>query len=65
MIDAAANSVRHGPGVPFIPGRDAAVLAAWAAGGLLVAIVTFRWEPHRPRGHAGPRPARAARPDVG
>ncbi|HTW03559.1 MAG TPA: ABC transporter permease [Streptosporangiaceae bacterium] len=65
MIDAATNSVRHGPGVPFIPGRDAAVLAAWAAGGLLVAIVTFRWEPHRPRGHAGTRPARAARPDVG
>jgi ABC-2 type transport system permease protein len=65
MIDAATNSVHHGPGVPFIPGRDAAVLAAWAAGGLLVAIVTFRWEPHRPRGHAGTRPARAARPDVG
>lgn len=55
MIDAATNSVHHGAGVPFIPGRDAAVLAAWAAGGLLVAILTFRWEPHRPRGHAGRR----------
>jgi ABC-2 type transport system permease protein len=65
MIDAATNSVHHGAGVPFIPGRDAAVLAAWAAGGLLVAIVTFRWEPHRPRGHAGTRPPRPARPDVG
>jgi ABC-2 type transport system permease protein len=65
MIDAATNSVHHGAGVPFIPGRDAAVLAAWAAGGLLVAIITFRWEPHRPRGHAGTRPARTARPDVG
>jgi len=65
MIDAARNAVHHAPGVPFIPGRDAAVLAAWAAGGLLVAILTFRWEPHRPRGHAGARPAPARRPDVG
>lgn len=56
MIAAATNAVHHGPGVPFIPGRDAAVLAAWAVGGLLVAILVFRWEPHRPRGHAGTRP---------
>jgi len=55
MIDAMRNAVHHGPGVPFIPVRDAAVLAAWAAGGLLVAIFGFRWEPHRPRGHAGTR----------
>ena len=61
MIAAATNAVHHGPGVPFIPGRDAAVLAAWAAGGLLVATLTFRWEPHRPRGHAG---TRSSRPDV-
>jgi len=61
MIAAATNAVHHGPGVPFIPGRDAAVLAAWAAGGLLVAILSFRWEPHRPRGHAG---TRSPRPDV-
>lgn len=55
MIDAARNAVHHGPGVPFIPGRDAAVLGTWAAGALAVAILTFRWEPHRPRGHAGTR----------
>lgn len=61
MIDAATNSVHHGAAVPSIPGRDAAVLAAWAAGGLLVAILTFRWEPHRPRGHAGARPAEPPR----
>lgn len=60
MIDAARNAVHHGPGVPFIPGRDAAVLAAWAIGGLLAAILVFRWEPHRPRGHAGTRPSRTA-----
>lgn len=55
MIDAAVNAVHHGTGVPFIPGRDVAVLAAWAAGGLLVAILTFRWEPHRPRTRARTR----------
>ena len=55
MIAAATNAVHHGPGVPFIPGRDVAVLAAWASGGLLVAILVFRWEPHRPSGHAGTR----------
>jgi ABC-2 type transport system permease protein len=57
MIDAAKNAVHHAPGVPFLPGKDTAVLACWAVGGLLVAILTFRWEPHRPRGHAGTRPA--------
>ncbi len=56
MIDAARNATRHAPGLPFLPGKDTAVLAAWAVGGLLVAILTFRWEPHRPRGHAGTRP---------
>lgn len=55
MIDAAVNAVHHGPGVPFIPARDTAVLAAWAAGGLLAAMLTFRWEPHRPRAHARTR----------
>lgn len=59
MIDAARNAVRHAPGLPFLPGKDTAVLAGWAAGGLLVAVVTFRWEPHRPRGHAGTRPKQA------
>jgi ABC-2 type transport system permease protein len=59
MIDATRNAVHHGPGVPFIPGKDTAVLAAWAVGGLLVAVLTFRWEPHRPRGHAGTRPEQA------
>ena len=56
MINAATNAVHHGPGVPFIPGRDVAILAGWAAGGLLVTVLTFRWDPHRPRGHAGTRP---------
>jgi ABC-2 type transport system permease protein len=55
MVDAARNAVHHGPGVPFIPARDAAVLAAWAVGGLLVASLTFRWEPHRSRSRARTR----------
>ncbi|MGH3192058.1 MAG: ABC transporter permease, partial [Streptosporangiaceae bacterium] len=40
MINAAFNAVHHGPGVPFIPGRDVAVLAGWAVGGLLAAVLT-------------------------
>jgi hypothetical protein len=38
-------------------GGDLAVLAAWAAGGLLVSVRFFQWDPRRPR-HA--RPARSA-----
>jgi ABC-2 type transport system permease protein len=61
MIDAARNSVHYGSAVAFIPGRDVAVLAGWAAGGLLVAMLVFSWEPHRPRGHAGTRAAPSPR----
>lgn len=48
LIDAVIRSVRHGPGAPFLPARDMIVLVCWAVGGLLAAIVLFRWEPHRP-----------------
>ena len=51
LIDA----VTHAAGAPFLPVRDVIVLACWAAGGMLGAIVLFRWEPHRPA------PRRAAR----
>ena len=30
-------------------GRDLAVLAAWALGGLLLSVRFFQWDPHRPR----------------
>lgn len=55
LIDAVTTAVRATPGVPFLPARDMTVLAAWAVGGLLLAVFTFSWEPHRP---AQRRPAR-------
>ncbi len=48
LIDAVTHAVRHTAGAPFLPIRDVIVLACWAIGGLLAAIVLFRWEPHRP-----------------
>lgn len=44
VIDAVTQTL--GPG--RIPGRDLAVLAAWAAAGLLLSVRFFRWTPHRP-----------------
>ena len=55
LIDAVTTAVRHSQGAPFLPARDVIVLAAWAVGGLLTAMLTFRWEPHRPTQR---RPAR-------
>lgn len=42
----AATAALQGGGVRM---ESLAVLAAWAVTGLLVALVTFRWEPSRPR----------------
>jgi ABC-2 type transport system permease protein len=56
MVGALTNSLRHTAGAPFLPGRDVAVLVAWAVAGIVAAVVLFRWEPHRP---AVRRPARA------
>lgn len=47
LIDAVTHAVRHAAGAPFLPVRDVIVLACWAIGGMLGAIVLFRWEPHR------------------
>lgn len=49
LVDAMTRVVRHTPGSGSIPLRDVGVLAAWAVGGVLIASVLFRWEPHRPR----------------
>jgi hypothetical protein len=49
MIDAVTRALEPGA---TIPGRDLAVLAAWAAGCLLLSVRFFQWDPHRPR-HAG------------
>jgi ABC-2 type transport system permease protein len=48
LIDAITRAVRHAPGAPFLDARDMIVLACWAVGGLLAAILVFRWQPHRP-----------------
>jgi hypothetical protein len=61
MIDAVNHAQQHSAGhsgqAPS--GRDLAVLAAWALGGLVVSVRLFRWDPTRPR-HA--RAAGAANP---
>ena len=51
VVDAARHTLAYGS----LPARDVAVLAAWAVGGTLVALATFRWAPTRPRQR---RPAR-------
>lgn len=49
LIDAAMTALRGtGPGLTQIPGRDLAVLAAWAVAGLLLSVRFFRWNPQRP-----------------
>lgn len=55
LIDALTHAAHHYPGNSIVPTRDLIVLACWAAAGLTVAVVSFRWEPHRPRSS---RPAR-------
>jgi ABC-2 type transport system permease protein len=55
LIDALTHAARHNPGNVILPGRDLIVLASWAVGGLLAAVLLFRWEPHRPTKR---RPAR-------
>lgn len=47
LVDAMAKAVRHGAGSGSVPLRDIAVLAAWGLGGLVAAVVLFRWDPHR------------------
>jgi hypothetical protein len=57
MIDAVTRALQPSAGMS---GRDLAVLAAWALGGLLLSVRFFQWDPHRPR-HA--RAAGAANHD--
>jgi ABC-2 type transport system permease protein len=57
LVDAVTNAVRQAPGTPFLDSRDVIVLASWAVGGLIVASLLFRWEPHRPGQRRAARPA--------
>jgi ABC-2 type transport system permease protein len=51
LVHAASAALGHAT----VSARDIVVLSAWAIVGIAVAIVTFRWEPHRPTQR---RPAR-------
>jgi hypothetical protein len=44
MIDAVTRALQQGTGV-LPPAGDVAVLAGWAAVGLIVSLVSFRWKP--------------------
>ena len=57
MIDAVTRALQPSAGMS---GRDLAVLAAWALGGLLLSVRFFRWDPAG-RGTRGP-PGRETRP---
>ena len=48
MIDATARALGHTSGPPVVPGYDLAVLAVWAAAGLVASPMVFRWVPNRP-----------------
>jgi ABC-2 type transport system permease protein len=58
LVHAARVVLGYSAGHAFLPARDLIVLAAWAVAGMAIAIVTFRWDPHRPTQR---RPARAPR----
>jgi hypothetical protein len=58
VIRGAASALRHAPGAPLLPAHDMIVLAAWIVVGLAAAVVTFRWEPHRPTQRRGAAPGR-------
>jgi ABC-2 type transport system permease protein len=49
IIDAATRALQQAGGGPPIPGRDLAVLAAWAVAGAVASVCFFRWDPVRPR----------------
>jgi ABC-2 type transport system permease protein len=60
LVHAVGTALGHTPGHALFATHDLVVLAAWAAAGLVVAVATFRWEPHRPTQHRSARPAHRA-----
>jgi ABC-2 type transport system permease protein len=47
VIDAISQGLLHSNGA-LIPAHDLAVLAGWLAGGMLLSLRFFQWDPHRP-----------------
>jgi hypothetical protein len=64
-VDAATRALQATGGVPLPPGRDLAVLGAWAVAALLASLRLFSWEPRPPRRRraASPPAGRDARPE--
>jgi len=58
LAHAVGTALGHTAGHAWLPARDLAVLTAWAVGGIAVAVLTFRWEPHRPTQRRPARPSR-------
>jgi ABC-2 type transport system permease protein len=48
LVHALATTLSNTPGSPLLPARDLLVLAGWSIAGMVIATVTFQWEPHRP-----------------
>jgi ABC-2 type transport system permease protein len=48
-VDAVTQAMGASGGAVSLPGHDLAVLAAWAAAGLLASLRLFRWEPRASR----------------
>lgn len=62
VTDAMSRAlVRHGAGA-LIPAHDLAVLAGWLAGGLLLSLGFFRWDPYRQRRARSAPPRRLSDP---
>jgi ABC-2 type transport system permease protein len=59
-VEAAARALGATGGLPVLPGRDLAVLGAWAVAGLLASLRLFRWSPQPPGGRRPARPAERA-----
>lgn len=58
LVHAATSALHHAPNAPLLPAHDVLVLAGWVIVGLTLAVLTFRWEPHRPSKRRGGRAAR-------
>ncbi len=56
LVNALTHALQTGAAGPSLPARDIILMLAWAVGGLLLAVLLFRWDPHRPaqRRRAGP-----------
>jgi ABC-2 type transport system permease protein len=59
---AVGIALAHSSGQPLFSARDFIVLGAWAIAGMAIAVVTFRWEPHRPSKRRSPRASSQAGP---